>query len=67
VLNISIEDFAAHMGETPADIRAYEAGVYLTRQTASVLTRCLDPLSREDPGQGSTEAGADMTPARPTA
>ena len=41
MLNISIEDFAAHMDESPAVMRAYEAGVYMTRQTASVLNRAL--------------------------
>jgi len=41
MLNISIEDFAAHMDESPAVMRAYEAGVYMTRQTASLLNRAL--------------------------
>lgn len=46
-LNISIEDFAAHMGESPADMRAYEAGVCMTGQTASVLARCLATAARK--------------------
>ena len=45
--NISIEDFAAHMGESPADMRAYEAGVCMTGRTASVLTRCLATAARK--------------------
>lgn len=46
-LNISIEDFAAHMGEGPADMRAYEAGVCMTGRTASVLSRCLATAARK--------------------
>jgi len=46
-LNISIEDFATHMGESPADMRAYEAGVCMTSRTASVLTRCLATAARK--------------------
>ena len=46
-LNISIEDFAAHMGESPADMRAYEAGVCMTSPTTSVLTRCLATAARK--------------------
>lgn len=53
-LDISIEDFASPMGESPADIRASEAGVYMTRQTAAVLARCLTRPLRQAARKSAT-------------
>ena len=53
VLNISIEDFAARMDESPADIRDYEAGVYMTRQRTSstlVPSGAAKTVKKETPG-----------------
>ena len=43
-MNISIEDFAAHMGRSPVDMRAHEAGDCMDTGTVSRFTRALTAM-----------------------